>query len=444
MELKYGLRLSPDSKIALVGSGGKTTALFQLAREYESAVLAAAAAHMAPEQLAYADRHYQIQDRSEIPAFRPEFQGQTLLFTGAPTASEERVQGLTQDVLEGLWIRAEEHQLPLLVEADGARRMPLKAPADLEPPIPPFVDTVIVVAGLSGLGRPLQEGVVHRPDLFGKIAGLLPGETIHMRHLERVLLSPQGSLKNIPPRARKILLLNQADAVNSLSGLDPLLRAVLDIYQAVGITSLGVKRRVYAVHEPLAGIVLAAGGSRRYGESKQLLLWHGEPFVRQAAKTALEAGLDPVIVVTGAEEQRVRKAVSDLDVRCVHNPDWERGQSRSVRTGVRALPAQVGGAAFLLADQPQIPAALVSRLMTAHAQSHAPIIVTRVDDQRANPVLFDRALFQDLKSLEGDVGGRALFDRYKLVYVPWEDPQIKFDVDTPEDYQRLINRNIEG
>jgi molybdenum cofactor cytidylyltransferase len=82
--------------------------------------------------------------------------------------------------------------------------------------------------------------------------------------------------------------------------------------------------------------------------------------------------------------------------------------------------------------------------MTAHAQSHAPIIVTRVDGQRANPVLFDRALFQDLKSLEGDVGGRALFDRFKLVYVPWEDPQIKFDVDTPEDYQRLLDRNIDG
>jgi molybdenum cofactor cytidylyltransferase len=443
MDLNNSLRLTRSSHIAFVGAGGKTTALFQLAREYDCTVLGTATTHLAVEQLQQADRHFQILSGGKFP-LRDEYQGQTLLFTGSVIEGEGRVQGVTDTVLEGMRKTALAHQLPVLIEADGARRLPLKAPADHEPHIPAFVNTVIVVAGLSGLGKPLGEEFVHRPQVFGRIAGLSVGETIQTQHLRQVLLSPWGSLKNIPPQARKVLLLNQVDALESTANLDPLVSNLLDSYQAVGITSLGVDGKVHAVHEAIAGVILAAGGAERYGETKQLLLWRGEPLIRHVTKMALAAGLDPVVVVTGADGNEVQKAVADLGVQHVHNPAWKSGQSSSVQAGVDALPLSIGGVVFLLADQPQIPAALVRALRETHAETHAPIIAAQVEGERANPVLFDRDLFPALMALEGDVGGRALFDRYPTTYIPWDDTIIQFDIDTPADYQRLLKQDHPG
>jgi molybdenum cofactor cytidylyltransferase len=104
---------------------------------------------------------------------------------------------------------------------------------------------------------------------------------------------------------------------------------------------------------------------------------------------------------------------------------------------LRALPDTIGSAVFLLADQPQIPIELVKALNEQHARSLSPIIAPLIDDRRGNPVLFDRVTFADLLSLTGDVGGRAVFAKHPITYVPWHDANVLLDVDTPEDYQRL-------
>jgi len=441
MDLTFGFRFDRDTRAALVGSGGKTSAMFHLARAYKSTVLVTTTTHLSLEQTDLADRHLVIREPTQLPTDRDAYEGLIVLITGDKLAEEPRVESVKDRVLEAVLDLADKWQVPLLIEADGARRLPLKAPAAHEPPIPPFVNHVVVCAGLSGLEKPLSDNIVHRPKKFGNIAGIEPGEIITPSHLQRVLLSSQGGRKNIPHGARKIVLLNQADVLADLTALDPMVEALLPTYQSVGVTSLA-DDHVYAVYESVAGIVLAGGGSQRYGKTKQLLTWKGEPLVVHAAKTALKAGLDPVWVVTGADRNDVEDAVSDLPVHTVHNPDWKAGQSTSVKTAVNALPSHVGGAIFLLADQPHIPPDLVKALRVAHAESHAPIVATMVDDQRANPVLFDRRLFSDFRSLRGDVGGRVLFDRYRPVYVPWEDPTITLDVDTPQDFQRL--KEVEG
>ena len=121
----------------------------------------------------------------------------------------------------------------------------------------------------------------------------------------------------------------------------------------------------------------------------------------------------------------------------IHNPDWEAGQSTSVRCGLRTLPDAIGSAVFLLADQPQIPIELVQALKDHHAQALSPIVAPLIDERRGNPVLFDRVTFADLQLLTGDVGGRAVFAKYPSATVPWPDANLLLDVDTPEDYQRL-------
>ncbi|HEX2979990.1 MAG TPA: nucleotidyltransferase family protein, partial [Anaerolineaceae bacterium] len=197
------------------------------------------------------------------------------------------------------------------------------------------------------------------------------------------------------------------------------------------------RNEVGEVREPVGGIVLAAGAAQRYGQAKVLLSWHGQPFVRQVAQTALSAGLDPVCVVAGAYYEEIRDAVQGLPVQVIENPDWEMGQSSSLRAGLACLPRRCGAAAFLLADQPQIAAGPIQQLVDLHAATLAPIVAPRVDGRRANPVLFDRATFHELALLTGDTGGRELFARYPVQWMDSTDRRLLFDVDTPADYEAL-------
>lgn len=190
----------------------------------------------------------------------------------------------------------------------------------------------------------------------------------------------------------------------------------------------------------IAGIILAAGGSTRMGQPKLLLDWHGAPLVRWVARTALAADCAPVVVVTGAERLAVETCLIDLSVVLIHNPDWQKGQSTSVKVGVQSLAEDIDAAMVLLGDQPQIPLQIPQTLITAYMEDTPPppILAAAIGEQRANPVLFDRALFPVLTELEGDAGARTIFSRYPVQLIPFNDPNLLLDVDSPEDYQRLM------
>jgi molybdenum cofactor cytidylyltransferase len=296
---------------------------------------------------------------------------------------------------------------------------------------------LIRCVGLSGLGQPLDAEHGHRPDRYANLSGLSIGDAVTLEAIAKVLCDPIGGLKNIPSAARRSALLNQADTPELQAQAQVIARQVLPTYQAVGITA-SKYQQVFAIHEPTAGIILAAGASTRMGPAAQkpLRLWRGEPFIRRVARTALSAGPSPVVIVTGAHTPEIRATVADLPVVLIHNPAWEAGQSTSVRCGLQALPNTIGSAVFLLADQPQIPIELVKALREQQAQSLSPIVAPLIDERRGNLVLFDRMTLADLQALTGDVGRRAVFAQYPIAYVPWHDTNVLLDVDTPEDYQR--------
>jgi molybdenum cofactor cytidylyltransferase len=398
------------------------------------------------EQLALADHHFVVERETDLDPVLENLPVGVLLFTG-PLGEDGRSAGLPGSLLERLHRYAGLYGLPLLIEADGSRRRPLKAPASHEPAIPDWVSTVGVVAGLSGLGRPLDAEWVHRPGQFARLSGLDLGSPVTVEGLARLLAHPQGGLKAIPTGARRVALLNQAGTPELQAVAHRLARTLLRDYAGVVVASLTlpaaqegnhIQPDVIAVHERVGGVILAAGGARRMGQLKQVLVWRGEPFVRHVARAALEAGLSPVVVVTGCAAESVAVALQDLPVVLAHNPAWQAGQSGSVITAVQALPAETGAAVFLLADQPHTPAQLIASLVEAHAGSLSPLVAPLVQGQRANPVLFDRVTFPELLGLSGDQGGRALFSRYPIRWVPWHDPAILQDIDTPEDYQRLL------
>ncbi|MCX8062295.1 MAG: nucleotidyltransferase family protein, partial [Anaerolineales bacterium] len=277
--------------------------------------------------------------------------------------------------------------------------------------------------------------------------------------IRRVLTHPMGGRKGIPPGAKSHLLFTQAETPTAQATVKKLSSPLLNHFSSVVVAAKGKAlfhseespqeltgvdanfRHPYhllAVHEPIAGVILAAGASSRFGQPKPLLVWRGETLVHRAARLALEAELRPVLVVCGAEGERVAAAVADLPVHVVQNEDWQSGQSTSVKAAIQALDDTSGGAIFILVDQPFISIPLLQSLVEHHAQSLTPVIAPLVGDKRTNPVLFDRTTFNDLLRLEGDVGGRAIFGHYPPQWLFWHDEKLPFDLDTPNDYDRLL------
>ncbi len=443
ISLAAAFGLAQERVVALTGAGGKTSALFRLARASGPAALVTNTAHLAVEQGRFADRVFRAERPGDLPAFETGLPDGVTLITG-PADARGRTQGLKDALLERVHELAVRSNAPLFIEADGSRGRPLKAPADWEPPIPLIAGCVITCAGLSGLGKPLSEEWVYRPEDFSRLSGIPLGEAVSAAGLERVLLHPMGGLKNIPPGARRLALLNQADSAGLQASAGGLARHLTIEFERVVVASLrgpgepGTEPQVHAVYRPIAGVILAAGAAVRMGHPKQLLDWQGEPLVRRAARTALEAGLSPVVVVGGAYQAELESALAGLNLRVVNNPDWREGQSSSVRAGLLGLPAQTGGAVFLLADQPFASAGLIEALIRCHAETQCPAAAPVSGGRRANPVLFDRCTFDDLSALRGEAGGRQILGKWGFQAVDWPDERILLDIDDPEDYRRAV------
>ncbi|MFB6155286.1 MAG: NTP transferase domain-containing protein, partial [Haloferacaceae archaeon] len=189
----------------------------------------------------------------------------------------------------------------------------------------------------------------------------------------------------------------------------------------------------------VAGVVLAGGTSSRFGDANKLLAdFDGDPLVRHAVRTLLDAGLREVVVVLGYEADAVRRAVADLGVRTVRNPDYGDGLSTSVARGVRAVAdADADAVVFLPGDMPAVAPSTVDLLVDAYRAGLGTALAATYRGRRGNPVLFDRRHFDALLGVEGDVGGRPVLlgaDRAGLVAT--DDPGVTADVDTTDDIER--------
>lgn len=189
-----------------------------------------------------------------------------------------------------------------------------------------------------------------------------------------------------------------------------------------------------------AGVVLAAGAARRMGRNKMLLELEGEPLVARAARRALEAGLAPVIVVTGDEEARVRSALAGLPCRCVTSPDPAGPTSASLHAALHALEDDAGvtAALVLLGDMVHVTADMLRRVADPAFRGDARLAVSRYGDVLAPPVLFTRALWPELLAWTGEGCGKPVVraHRDEAAVREWPGEALE-DVDTPEDWERL-------
>lgn len=203
--------LNPKTPLctAIVGAGGKTSAMAALARQADGPVWVTTTAHLGTDQTGFADLHCMLETEKDINPVLWLRQKVTLL-TGAVT-SDDRLHSPALELLELIHQAAERDAVHLVFEADGSRSIPLKAPGDHEPPIPAWTRQVIVVVGASALGNPLNEQTVFRAGRYADLTGLQEGETITIESVRDMLLHPLGGLKNIPAGAQKAVLFNQAE-----------------------------------------------------------------------------------------------------------------------------------------------------------------------------------------------------------------------------------------
>jgi CTP:molybdopterin cytidylyltransferase MocA len=186
----------------------------------------------------------------------------------------------------------------------------------------------------------------------------------------------------------------------------------------------------------IAAIILAAGKSERMGRPKALLKLSSQTFLERILDTVTACGIDRPIVVAGHHYNEIAEAFPSLSLTL--NPDYERGMSTSVQAGIRALPSGVTAAGVFLVDHPLVGQdtvlALVKRLQPGQ------ITLPLFGDRRGHPVFFGCELFPEILALLPDQGLNVVVrrDPARLVEVPVSSSSVLEDVDTPEDYQKLL------
>ena len=186
------------------------------------------------------------------------------------------------------------------------------------------------------------------------------------------------------------------------------------------------------------GILLAAGESRRMGYPKPLLRIGNESFLVHTAAIMLDV-VDRLIIVLGAHAKRVRPAVpADSRIVVVENPHYERGQLSSLKVGLSAVSLTASAAIVHLADHPLVRRASFEALVAGYGRSGKPIIIARYEGRRGHPVIFARALFDELLSAPEDQGARVVVnaDPSRVAYVDVDDAGVTTDLDTPADLER--------
>ncbi len=190
----------------------------------------------------------------------------------------------------------------------------------------------------------------------------------------------------------------------------------------------------------VAAIVLAAGGSTRMGHPKQLARFRGRSLIRTACEAAVEAGANPVVAVLGAKAEVCEAELAGLPVKAARNEQWQSGMASSITTGLDAL-ASTGEPAeavlICLCDQPCVTADTLGALMRAY-RSGARIVASAYNGTFGAPAIFHSEFFGALRALRGDEGARKLFHDFADETVGVAHPSAAFDVDTAEDYKRLL------
>lgn len=178
------------------------------------------------------------------------------------------------------------------------------------------------------------------------------------------------------------------------------------------------------------------------GTPKQLLTYRGCSFVRHMTEVAISSVCQPIVIVLGANAERIKPEISYFPVQIVENPHWEAGMSSSIQVGLQALLAMnqdLEAVAIALCDQPFVSSQTLDRMIEAYRVTGHPIIASEYSGTLGVPALFNRTLFSEVMALTSTEGAKKLIKKhiYEVFSIPF--PEGAIDIDTPNDYERLQN-----
>ncbi|NDJ85804.1 MAG: putative selenium-dependent hydroxylase accessory protein YqeC [Chloroflexi bacterium] len=439
MRLFEALGVQRGDVVAFTGGGGKTSAMIRLGNELKEEgwrVLATTTTRLAESEMelfpfATRWRANLLRGSRELAQMLDEH---GFVFVYQQIRSD-KVMGIPDEYVSRLV--DEMNADVLLVEADGARRLPLKAPRSYEPVWPLDTTIGVVVAGMDILGQPLDEHHVYNPQPILDRYGFPYEAPIQPAWLAQILRDERLGLKDIPPTARAMVLLNKADSPLLEARARRTAQIILRQPRVDGVAIGNVHNPlepVIEVQQRIAAIILAGGMSRRMGTSKVLLPWGDRTVIEGIIQTLLPFRLADIVVVTGHKAGAVERVLQNYPVRTVYNPMYAKGEMlSSLKSGLRALKPEISAALVVLGDQPQISARVVRHILTTAAQRNDTLVAPYYQGQRGHPILIPRRYWRPLLKLRKGAP-RDIINQQPITCVSVDNDSILRDIDTPEKY----------
>jgi molybdenum cofactor cytidylyltransferase len=400
-------------------------------------------------QIALAPAHFEIDRATDAELGAALEQHGHVLVTGPVDATAGKAISVPPEAIARL--RALPGRPVVLIEADGARMRPFKAPAEHEPVIPSETTLVVPVVGADIFGRELSDTYVHRAGLVAELAGVPISTAVTPDVVARVLTHPLGGLKNIPAGARVVTLINKVEDEAALRPARETAKLLLENARIHAVAAGAVQQDppVREVFGRAAAVVLAAGSSSRMGQAKQLLPWpQGGTVLGAVVQRLQDSGVNEIVVVVGQGRAEVEAAVHAAAlpgggrVRTVFNPDFAVAEmARSLAVGLEAVSANVLATLVNLGDQPQVSPEVVAHLLARWRETQAQVVALYYEGQRGHPLLFDRSIWELVRALPASANPRSVLEAAgEIERVDVLDDSILRDLDTPEAYQRELAR----
>jgi len=198
--------------------------------------------------------------------------------------------------------------------------------------------------------------------------------------------------------------------------------------------------------KPTAGMILAAGVSKRFGTSKQLLRLRKGYMLEYVIRASLSSDLNKVYVILGHHHKKILKALSENNksfesnqLEFLINPQYQQGMSRSIHVGLTSIKTTFGSVMFLLGDQPLVDTSLINLMLKQYYRSDKNICVPAYKGKRGNPTIFSHEYFSLLENVTGDSGGKDIIMAHPddILKIETDSPACVYDIDTLSDLEEL-------
>jgi probable selenium-dependent hydroxylase accessory protein YqeC len=423
--------------ICFVGGGGKTTAMFKLARELRNlnrrVLVTTTTAIFYPDNEEY-DRVVVTKDECSSTFDNMNHTGITVL--GSEVSPENKLLGVDKNFIEKIYLSNIFDYI--LIEADGSKRKSIKAPAEHEPVIPEGSTKVVGVIGLDCISREIDEKYVHRPEIFAKITNSRKGDVIGYESILNLIENDKGLFKGVPSGCERFLILNKVEDKDREEAADKVLEGIVERNISMDgfiVGSLLEDKYMKLPNEGnITAIIMASGFSRRMNTNKLVLPVNGIPCIERVIKAVCESDVDEIVLIYQKDD--VKYIAEKYGLKTIYNDKAHLGQSEAVKLGVLCSNTASKGYMFFTGDQPFINKRVINKVVDNFEAGSYRIVVPTFEGKRGNPVIFSSLLKDELLKLEGDVGGRAVMEKYsscvKLLAI--DDKRSGLDMDTKEDY----------